>query len=150
MFDAAELRAALPRIIAYWRDWLRRSPGGRPRTGDRGRREQALITALIDAARAPLGDAAALRELELAARAYGELPRRQRLDPTELAEELGLLRHAIYRCVQEVYPHDADRLRFVMRLDHGVSVAVQAALRGGYRGELEARPSNRSRPPEPN
>jgi hypothetical protein len=143
--EAAQIHAALPRIIAYWRDWLRHSPGEDPRTGQRGRREQVLVAALIDTAFAAPDDRSALRSLELAASAYGASPRRTRLDPTELSDELGLLRHAIWRCVQETHPEDPERLRFVMRLDHAVSIAVQATLRGGYGGADQARDSSPAR-----
>jgi hypothetical protein len=87
-----------------------------PGTGERGEREQALVGALIDVALANPG-VLHLPSLDLVAREYGATPRRKPIDPQELSEELGLLRDAIWRCVQECYPNDRGGLVFVGRLD---------------------------------
>lgn len=130
--DCTLLREALPRILTYWRGWLRRRPDPHPRAGERGARERALVGAVIDAGFARPYDECALKELERAACAYGAMPRRSPLDPQEVSDELGLLRHAIWRCVHETHPEGPEGLPSVGSLDNAISVAVQAVLRGGH------------------
>jgi hypothetical protein len=134
-----ELRRAVPRVIVYWRDWLRDTPGSAPRTAARGQCEQAFVVAVIDAALAGRDDAMATAALERAAADYGAAPRAKPIDPQELCDELGLLRHAIWRCVTEYHPDNEARICFVGALDYTISVAVQATLRGGYRAEFGER-----------
>ena len=137
--DPEELRRALPRVIAYWRDWMRGTPGGAPRTAARGKCEQTFALAVIEAALVGREDARAMAALQRAAADYGAAPRAKPIDPQELCDELGLLRHAIWRCVTEYHPDDEARMCFVGALDYTISVAVQATLRGGYRAELAER-----------
>jgi hypothetical protein len=135
--DPAQLRAALPRIMAYWRDWLRDTPDSQPRSGERGRRELALVTAVIDAAAAVRDGCPTPSALEVAARSYGGIARRKCVDPLELADEMALLRHAIWRCAKEQQPDDHEQLRFVAALDNTISFTVQATLAGAYCITLE-------------
>ncbi len=141
--DEARLRAAIPRIIGYWREWMRGTGDFAPRAGERGRCEQAFVTAVICAALAERDDPAARCALEAAAHEYGAAPRSKPLDPSELCDELGLLRHAIWRCVCEQHGDDSERLDFVAGLDYTISLAVQATLHGGYSRELARRPIKR-------
>jgi hypothetical protein len=134
--DPDELRRSLPRVIAYWREWLRGVPDATPRADARGECEQAFVAAVVEAALAGRDDGAALSALERAAADYGAAPRAKPIDPQELCDELGMLRHAIWRCVTEYHPDDDARMGFVGALDYTISIAVQATLRGGYRAEL--------------
>jgi hypothetical protein len=129
----------MPRILGYWREWMRGAPDSAPRARERGRCEQAFVAAVICAALAGRDDSAARCALEAAAHEYGALPRSKPLDPSELCDELGMLRHAIWRCVCEQHGDDSERLNFVAALDYTISLAVQATLRGGYGRELDRR-----------
>ena len=135
--DAAQLSDAIPRIIAYWREGMRAMRDSNPRAGERGRREHALVSAVIAVAVVGRDDAAAHSALDVAARAYGALPRANRPDPMDLAREFGLLRHAICRCVQEQQADEREQFHFVMALDIAITLAVQGTLRGVYSPELD-------------
>lgn len=135
-------------ILEEWRRRLRAAADDRPRTGERGFREQALVRALLGAAVSD-GDLAvsskeeteALAALAAAAVNYGSAQRRERLDPGMLCDELSILRDVVWRHLRDRSGGDTDMLGSILRFDRSLSIVTRAALSGGYRSELQARGS---------
>jgi len=122
-------------ILEDWRGRLRASPDVRPRTGERGQSEQALVRALLNAAsgasesagETPIDDER-LQTLVLMSALYGANKPRERLDPQALYEEMAELRHAVWHHLrgQGLAPQTAtDR---ILRFDRALSTALRAAL----------------------
>lgn len=132
---------ALERILAAWRCRMRATLDAHPRSGDRGVRERALVRALLGYAGEPVdgtpGGASQnedrLEALALAAALYGANMPRERLDPATLCSDLSELRESVW---EELGIRDlsaAEQAKCVQRYDEGLSVALRAALTGGYR-----------------
>ena len=133
-------------ILAEWRRRLRASPDLKPRQGGRGRRERSLTRALLEAAnaqrRSAADDVEALGKLAMIAALYGAEQPRERLDPGALCEELSHLREAVWQYLKrQPLPIEGATER-ILAFDRALSVALRAALTGGYRcgdglGELQ-------------
>ena len=130
-------------ILQDWRGRLRQSPDVRPRTGERGQREQALVRALLGAAsfvcspgNEQASDEDRLQTLVLMSALYGANKPRERLDPQALCEELAELRHAVwhYLRVRKLAPEIATDC--ILHFDRALSVALRAAIAGGYRADI--------------
>jgi hypothetical protein len=128
---------AITEILADWRRRLRSSPDLKPRQGGRGRRERSLAVALLEAAnaqhRSPTDDVEALGKLAMIAALYGADQPRERLDPGALCDELAHLRDAVWQYLRrQNLPTDVATDR-ILGFDRALSVALRAALTGGYR-----------------
>jgi predicted RNA-binding Zn ribbon-like protein len=128
---------AITEILAEWRRRLRASPDLKPRQGGRGQRERSLTRALLEAAsaqrRSASDDVEALGKLAMIAALYGAEQPRERLDPGSLCEELSHLREAVWQYLKrQQLPIQAAAER-ILSFDRALSVALRAALTGGYR-----------------
>jgi predicted RNA-binding Zn ribbon-like protein len=137
---------AITEILAEWRRRLRASPDVRPRQGGRGHRERALTRALLEAAsarhRSPTEDVESLSKLAMIAALYGVNQPRERLDPGALCEELSHLREAVWQYLKRQHLSSEVATDRILAFDRALSVALRAALTGGYRcsegmGELQ-------------
>jgi hypothetical protein len=136
-----DLERAIPTILGGWRGQLRARKGKNhaARSGARGAAEVAFVEALLRAAVAQPADEGTMRGLVMSAITYGSTERIRRLEPAELCRELGVLRNEIWRRVHE-YTSGQDPVlatKFVQHLDHAVTIASSAVLRGGFACELE-------------
>ena len=131
-------------ILAAWRERLRGSRDVQPREGLRGRREQALTRALLAAAeqqrqsQAPSEEA--LRKLTMVAALYGADQPRDRLDPGALCEELGHLRQAAWEYMRHGSAEHRAVTERILAFDRALSIALRAALTGGFRCEPDQFP----------
>lgn len=136
---------AITDILGDWRRRLRGSPDPRPRQGGRGRRERSLTRALLEAASArqhSTDDAEALGKLAMIAALYGASQPRERLDPGALCDELSHLREAVWGYLRRQQLPSELAAERILAFDRALSVALRAALTGGYRcadglGELQ-------------
>lgn len=137
---------AITEILAEWRRRLRASPDGRPRQGGRGHRERSLTRALLEAAnarqRSSSEDVEALSKLAMIAALYGADQPRERLDPGALCDELSHLREAVWQYLRRQHFASEVATERILAFDRALSVALRAALTGGYRcgdgaGELQ-------------
>jgi hypothetical protein len=135
---------AITEILAEWRRRLRTSPDARPRQGGRGHRERSLTRALLEAAnarhRTPTEDVEALSKLAMIAALYGVEQPRERLDPGALCDELSHLREAVWQFLKRQHLASEVATDRILAFDRALSVALRAALTGGYRcgdGELQ-------------
>lgn len=128
---------AITEILAEWRRRLRSSPDVRPRQGGRGHRERSLARALLEAAsarhRSPTEDVEALSKLAMIAALYGVNQPRERLDPGALCEELSHLREAVWQYIRRLHLASEVATERILAFDRALSVALRAALTGGYR-----------------
>lgn len=131
-------------ILAAWRERLRGARNLQPREGLRGRREQALTRALLVAAeersRAQGPSEEALRKLTMVAALYGADQPRDRLDPGALCEELGHLRQAAWEYMRHGNAEHRAVTERILAFDQALSIALRAALTGGFRCEPEQFP----------
>jgi hypothetical protein len=128
---------AITEILAEWRRRLRASPDVRPRQGGRGHRERALTRALLEAAnarhRTSTEDVEALSKLAMIAALYGVEQPRERLDPSALCDELSHLRAAVWQYLKRLHLASEVATERILAFDRALSVALRAALTGGYR-----------------
>jgi predicted RNA-binding Zn ribbon-like protein len=128
---------AITEILAEWRRRLRTSPDLKPRQGGRGQRERSLTRALLEAAnaqrRSASDDVEALGKLAMIAALYGAEQPRERLDPGSLCEELSHLREAVWQYLKRQQLPIAAAAERILSFDRALSVALRAALTGGYR-----------------
>ena len=136
--------ALVAEILAGWRQRLRGSPDLQPREGLRGRRERALTRALLEAAESRSKDSGpeeeALRKLAMAAALYGADQPRERLDPGALCEELGYLRQAVWQHLRQAKLDRSAVTNRILAFDRALTIALRAALTGGFRCEPEEFP----------
>ena len=129
--------AAITEILADWRRRLRASPDLEPRQGGRGHRERSLTRALLEAAsaqqRSATEDVEALGKLAMIAALYGADQPRERLDPGALCEELSHLREAVWQYLKRQQMTSQLATERILAFDRALSVALRAALTGGYR-----------------
>jgi hypothetical protein len=129
-------------LISDWRRRLRAEPDERPREGERGLREQALVRALLAAASAPqegVADQAMLHALAVEAANYGADQPRHRLDPEALVAEMSVLRDVVWRLFRDGGSASHDLTDRILRFDRALSVAIRAALVGGFSDDGAAR-----------
>ena len=134
-------------LIGDWRRRLRAEPDERPRGGERGLREQALVRALLTAASAPredVADQAALHALAVEAANYGADQPRHLLEPEALVAEMSALREVVWQRFRDGDSPAHDLTDHILRFDRALSVAIRAALVGGFSEDGAAR----SRVPE--
>ena len=134
-------------LIADWRRRLRAEPDERPRAGERGLREQALVRALLAAAspsREGVADQSALHALAVEAANYGADQPRHRLEPEALVAEMSVLRDVVWQNFRDGGSAAHDLTDRILRFDRALSVAIRAALVGGFSDDSGAR----SRVPE--
>jgi hypothetical protein len=131
-------REPLTSIVDDWRQRLRSADGDERRTGERGKREQDLVRALLRASDVSAEEETVLHALAVAAAAYGEEKHRERLDPSILCWELAELRNAVWDHFKQL---DTARnaTEHILRFDRALSIAVRATISGGVRCELEKR-----------
>jgi hypothetical protein len=125
-------------ILDDWRCRLRSSTDARPRTGERGQRERALVRALLALATEqggsqPSSHEEQLQSLAWAGAMYGANMPRERIDPQALCEELAELRHAVWHQLRAQPLAPQQRTERILRFDNALSVALRSALMGGYR-----------------
>jgi hypothetical protein len=126
---------AISAILADWRRRLRASPDLQPRQGVRGQRERSLTRALLTAAEAREGSPQAtesLGKLAMIAALYGADQPRERLDPGALCEELGHLRQAVWHHLRHMQLDNDSATRRIFAFDRALTLALRAALLGGY------------------
>ena len=127
---------AITEILAEWRRRLRASPDLQPRQGGRGHRERSLTRALLEAAsagrRSPTEDVEALGKLAMISALYGAAQPRERLDPGALCEELSHLREAVWQYLKRQHLASEVATERILAFDRALSVALRAALTGGY------------------
>jgi hypothetical protein len=133
----------LERVLADWRARMRPTARTTPRTGSRGRHEEALVRALLNASSASddVGapeQEACMRAIVLSAAAYGEDHPTARLDPASLLGQISALRAAAWQqfSTHEEFPERASRR--ILALDRTLSLVVRASMRGAARSDLEA------------
>jgi hypothetical protein len=129
---------AITEILADWRRRLRSAPDLQPREGVRGQRERSLTRALLAAADAPENSASAtesLGKLAMIAALYGADQPRERLDPGALCEELAHLRQAVWHFLREQRLSPDVATRRIFGFDRALTLALRAALTGGYQCE---------------
>src|SRR5690242_1712173 len=127
---------AITEILADWRRRLRNAPDLKPREGVRGQRERSLTRALLAAADAPENSPNAtetLGKLAMIAALYGADQPRERLDPGALCEELAHLRQAVWHFLRRQNLRTEDATERILSFDRALSVALRAAITGGYR-----------------
>jgi predicted RNA-binding Zn ribbon-like protein len=128
---------AITEILGEWRKRLRASPDLKPRQGGRGHRERALTRALLEAAsahrRSATDDVEALGKLAMIAALYGAEQPRERLDPGALCEELSHLREAVWQYLRHQQLPIESATDRILAFDRALSVALRAAVTGGYR-----------------
>jgi predicted RNA-binding Zn ribbon-like protein len=128
---------AITEILAEWRKRLRASPDLKPRQGGRGHRERSLTRALLEAAtahqRSASDDVEALGKLAMIAALYGAEQPRERLDPGALCEELSHLREAVWQYLRRQQLPIESATERILAFDRALSVALRAAVTGGYR-----------------
>jgi hypothetical protein len=131
-------------ILAAWRERLRGSRNLQPREGLRGRRERALTRALLAAAehqsQAQEPSEEALRKLTMVAALYGADQPRDRLDPGALCEELGHLRQAAWEHLRHGNLEHRAVTERILAFDRALTIALRAALTGGFRCEPDQYP----------
>ena len=128
-------------LLSGWRQRLRGSPELTPREGLRGQRERALTRALLTAAEAPRGgEEDALRRLAMVAALYGADQPRDRIDPGALCEELGHLRQAVWHHLKQTNLEREAVTERILAFDRALTIALRAALTGGFRCEPERYP----------
>jgi hypothetical protein len=131
-------------ILAAWRERLRGARNLQPREGLRGRRERALTRALLAAAeqqnQAQGPSEEAIRKLTMVAALYGADQPRDRLDPGALCEELGHLRQAAWEHLRHGNPEHRAVTERILAFDRALTIALRAALTGGFRCEPEQYP----------
>ena len=137
MTDADKIATddAISAILSDWRRRLRASPDLEPRQGVRGQRERSLTRALLSAADARDGSPQAtesLGKLAMIAALYGADQPRERLDPGALCEELGHLRQAVWQHLRSMRMDRDTATRRILAFDRALSLALRAALLGGY------------------
>jgi hypothetical protein len=127
---------AITEILADWRKRLRASPDLKPRQGGRGQRERSLTRALLEAAgahhRSANEDVEALGKLAMIAALYGAEQPRERLDPGALCEELAHLRQSVWYYLRRQKLRTEDATERILAFDRALSVALRAAITGGY------------------
>lgn len=142
--EKAPSEETVAEILAGWRQRLRGSPDLQPREGLRGRRERALTRALLAAAEsrgvADAPDEEALRKLAMAAALYGADQPRERLDPGALCEELGYLRQAVWDHLRQAKLERQVITDRILAFDRALTIALRAAVTGGFRCEPEEFP----------
>jgi len=129
---------AITEILADWRRRLRNAPDLQPREGVRGQRERSLTRALLAAADAPENSARATEsrgKLAMIAALYGADQPRERLDPGALCEELAHLRQAVWHFVRQKRLSADVATRRILAFDRALTLALRAALTGGYQCE---------------
>jgi hypothetical protein len=129
---------AITEILADWRRRLRNAPNLQPREGVRGQRERSLTRALLAVADAPENSSSAtesLGKLAMIAALYGADQPRERLDPGALCEELAHLRQAVWHFVRQKRLSADVATRRILAFDRALSLALRAALTGGYQCE---------------
>jgi hypothetical protein len=129
---------AITEILADWRRRLRNAPDLQPREGVRGQRERSLTRALLAAADASENSSSAtesLGKLAMIAALYGADQPRERLDPGALCEELAHLRQAVWHFVRQERLSADVATRRILAFDRALSLALRAALTGGYQCE---------------
>jgi hypothetical protein len=134
-------------LIGDWRRRLRAEADERPRAGERGMREQALVRALLAAASAPregVADQALLHALAVEAANYGADQPRHLLEPEALVAEMSVLRDVVWQRFRDGGTPARDLTDHILRFDRALSVAIRAALVGGFSDDGAAR----SRVPE--
>ena len=143
-------------ILTEWRQRIRGSPDIQPREGLRGQRERSLTKALLEAAEAKALDGRspataegaaqeeALRKLAMVAALYGADYPRDRLDPGALCEELGHLRQAVWHHLRQTKLDRQVVTDRILAFDRALTVALRAALTGGFRCEPEQFPEWRA------
>jgi hypothetical protein len=122
-------------ILTDWRRRLRAAPDLKAREGARGQRERSLTRALLAAAEAREGSAQAtesLGKLAMIAASYGADQPRERLDPGALCEELGHLRQAVWHHLRGRHLDRETATRRILAFDRALTLALRAALLGGY------------------
>ena len=130
--------AAITEILADWRRRLRNAPDLQPREGVRGQRERSLTRALLAAADAPENSpntTETLGKLAMIAALYGADQPRERLDPGALCEELAHLRQAVWHFLRRQRLHNDVATRRILAFDRALTLALRAALTGGYECE---------------
>ncbi len=139
-----ECAPELERVLSDWRARMRPTARTTPRAGSRGRHEEALVRALLNASAAPDDlsvpeHEACMRAIVLSAAAYGEDHPTARLDPAALLGQISALRAAAWQqfSTHETAPERASRR--ILALDRTLSLVVRASMRGAARGDLEAK-----------
>lgn len=133
--DRIATEDAISAILTDWRRRLRASPDLEPRQGVRGQRERSLTRALLVAAEARDGSPQgieSLGKLAMIAALYGADQPRERLDPGALCEELGHLRQAVWHHLRAMHLHRDEATRHILAFDRALSLALRAAVTGGY------------------
>src|SRR5947209_18680758 len=136
--DSADRLASEDAITAILNDWRRRlrtASDLEPRQGGRGQRERSLTRALLAAAEAREGSPQAtetLGKLAMIAAMYGADQPRERLDPGALCEELGHLRQAVWHHLRSMQLDRETATRRILAFDRALTLALRAALTGGY------------------
>ena len=145
--DGAARDALVAEIVDGWRQRLRGSPDLQPREGLRGQRERALARALLAAAEVHVEgsvgreeDEEAFRKLAMAAALYGADMPRDRLDPGALCEELGHLRQEVWHHLRQANLEREVVTERILSFDRALTIALRAALTGGFRCEPESVP----------
>src|SRR3954452_20989994 len=139
--DSADRLASEDAITAILNDWRRRlrtASDLEPRQGGRGQRERSLTRALLAAAEAQEGSPQAtesLGKLAMIAALYGADQPRERLDPGALCEELAHLRQAVWHFVRQKRLSADVATRRILAFDRALTLALRAALTGGYQCE---------------
>jgi len=132
----------LTEILAEWRRRLRSEPNAQAREDVRGQRERSLARALLDAAAAPENSSQqseSLGKLAMIAALYGADQPRERLDPGALCEELNHLREAVWHSLRQGRLDAEATTEPILAFDRALSLAMHAAISGGYQCESEAR-----------
>jgi hypothetical protein len=133
--DRVASETEITEILADWRQRLRGSPDIQPREGERGQRERSLTRALLVAADAREGSpqaAESLGKLAMIAALYGADQPRERLDPGALCEELAHLRQAVWHHLRQKHLSSDTATRRILAFDRALTLALRAALTGGY------------------
>jgi hypothetical protein len=128
----ADVDAVIDDVLAGWVAVLRAGPDSTPRGGTRGVAERNLIRTLLHAAEPDSPDETQLNALVLAANRYGALQPLTRADPGEVSRQLGCLRRELQRIANERDPDHRRTLAFLNRIDHAISIASLAVIRGGH------------------